>query len=188
MRSTDRCTDLCRYPCAKDHRTRSEKIAAMRAGATTPGERAAADAAAARVKPDPPPRPQPQPLYGTSWRQQFTSTSGWDDATFVKWTQPTPQEARPSGARARFWSEEAQYVDDHEKLMREMLEQELLRRAEATLRGHGFAMPGDPGFEAAAEDLRRAQAQEVYRRPYQGPLHRRRQDGKVRGDNPEKEE
>ena len=112
MRSTTRCDQWCNYPCAKDHRTKAEKIAAMAAGATTPGEKAAAQTALAKHR-------EPATTATNATRRTFTYT----------YTPPTPEEARPAGHQSN-WA----YSQFEEDVKQAELDQELLRRAQTRKR------------------------------------------------------
>jgi hypothetical protein len=166
-----RCDQTCKYPCARDHRTRSEKIADMRRGATTPGERAAADAAAARVKPDAPPEPRQQPPLGWSFSTgTSTSNSGYQryGPNNRTYRPPAGPEAQPAGSkRSGFYdnSEYAQFIRRQQREYEAALEQELLRRAQAaeTLRAKGWKLPDDAEFFTPPDRGTNWQTQEVLR-------------------------
>lgn len=61
----ERCTTLCDFPCAKDHRTRAEKIAAYAKGGDG-GERENAKAMLAKQPAKQPPKAAPKPNPGAA--------------------------------------------------------------------------------------------------------------------------
>ena len=158
MRSDPRCTSLCDYPCAKDHRTKAEKIQAMVDGATTPGEKVAAQAAAGRVTPDAPRMPRTETINDARRRAWANGARGPVNADSFgsrsrTYTTPTPEEARPAGRQTsqeffREWSTGGgAFWDEAMRRSNQRAEDELRRaQAEETLRRNGFAMPGDPEF------------------------------------------
>lgn len=98
----------------------------MRAGATTAGERAAADAAAKRVKPQP--------------KQTFTPLGDRCDhgvplsegcRVCAAYRPPSGQAARPAGRQAYASTDYFEYMARRQRM-----------------RAAGFAMPDDQGFEA----------------------------------------
>ena len=166
----NRCDQTCKYPCAKDHRTKAEKIAAMAAGATTPGEKAAAEAAMARhpVKKV----EKGVPVYFGHTQTTASSTTSWS-ASFS---------SRPRGRKARpdFFSE---FIRDEilrtEKMMNDAIAEELKKaQAEETLRAHGFAMPGDAEFmPPPPESTNARRAREQF-----DALHQMFREGKIKPD------
>lgn len=182
MRSTDRCTSLCNYPCAKDHRTKREKAEALLAGATTAGERAAAQAALDRM-----------PKHGrTTERSVERCPHGVVRAEagprcsicdpYVPPTGPDAQPAgRPFGFRGGSFSFEGVFTSNGADFFESLFRtndgplREELRKAQAQekLRREGFSFPGDAGFEAEFASSA-SQAQEAFRHASEEIARRRR--------------